>query len=135
MLRLALGAAFVLSTTGAGGQRVPGRDLLTHPLGLIGEAPALGSGAGSGLWNPATSVLEPGEHGRLAATALSAPIDVALSGQAFHGAIARTAGTFSLSLVRAAIADLVHTETDPQSVGNDIPYNTWVVSAGFARRV
>jgi hypothetical protein len=68
--------------------------------------------------------------------ALSAPIDIALSGQVLHGALAvRSVGTLSFGIVRAAIQELVHTETDPQSIGNNIPYSTWVMSAGIARRV
>lgn len=120
----------------AGAQRVPGRDLLVFPLGLAGEPAALGDGAARGLWNPATALLMPGERGRLAVAALSAPIDIALSGQVLHGAIAfKSVGTLSFGVVRAAIQELVHTETDPQSIGNDIPYSTWVMSAGLTRRV
>jgi hypothetical protein len=136
MPRLVLGAVMMLLAAQAGAQRVPGRDLLNFPLGLAGEAAALGDGPARGLWNPATALLGPGERGRLSLAALSAPIDVALSGQVLHGAMAiKSVGTVSVGVVRAAIQELVHTETDPQSIGNDIPYSTWVLSAGLARRI
>jgi long-subunit fatty acid transport protein len=136
MLRLALGAAMLITAAEAGAQRVPARDLLNFPLGLAGEPAAFGDGAARGLWNPATSLLRNGERASVALSALSAPIDVALSGQVVHGAFAlRSIGTLSVGVARAAIQELVHTETDPQSIGGDIPYSTWVVSFGFARRV
>ena len=136
MLRLAVGALELTCASVGNAQRVPGRDLLTFPLGLTGEAAAFGSGAASGLWNPATGILERGERYRLGAAALSAPIDLALSGQVFHGATAIPAlGTVSLSLAHAAVTDLLRTETDPQSIGDEVPYNTLVASVGVARRV
>lgn len=136
MLRHVLGAAIVFVAAKAGAQRVPGRDLLNFPLGLSGEPAALGDGAASGLWNPATGLLGAGTRSRIALSALSAPIDVALSGQAAHAAVPlKTFGTISLGITRAAIQQLVHTETDPQSIGGDIPYSTWVLSAGLSRRV
>src|ERR1035437_3617345 len=48
-----------LSPLAAWGQsgEIPGRDLLTFPVGLTAEAPALGTTAGTGLWNPATALL------------------------------------------------------------------------------
>jgi len=139
MLYRALAAVSFVLAASAGAQRVPGRDLLTFPLGLAGEAAAFGTGPAGGFWNPATAVLGPGEKGRIAGAALSAPIDLALTGQVFTGSarprtLARI-GTFSLGIAHAAITDLVHTETDPQSVGNDIPYSTWVVSLGASRKV
>ncbi len=135
MLRIVLRAFIVCTAAQAMAQAVPGRDLLTYPLGLSAEPPALGEGAASGLWNPATALLRPGERGRVAASAFSAPIDLSLKGQVFHGALLRSFGTVALTIERAGISDLAHTETDPQSVGNDIPYTTTVVSAGVARRV
>src|SRR4029079_6583907 len=104
MPRLVLGAAMMLLAAEAGAQRVPGRDLLNFPLGLAGEPAALGDGAASGLWNPAPALLSHGERGRLSLAALSAPFDVALSGQVLHGAIAiKSIGTVSVGVTRAAI--------------------------------
>jgi hypothetical protein len=136
MLRLTLGAALIVHAATVEAQPVPARDLLTYPLGLVGVPAALGAGAASGMWNPATALLGSGERARLAASGLSSPIDLAFTGQVLHAALVRARlGTVSLGVVRAAITDLVHTETDPQSVGNDIPYGTWVLSLGVARRV
>lgn len=136
MLRLALGAALLVAANGALAQRVPGRDLLTYPLGLAGEPAALGTGPSNGLWNPATTVLGPDETLRLAGAGVSAPIDLALSAQVVGAAFRiRSLGTLSFGLAHAAVVDLVHTETDPQSVGGDIPYTTWLISAGLARAV
>ncbi|MDQ8154741.1 MAG: hypothetical protein P3B98_08760, partial [Gemmatimonadota bacterium] len=47
-------------------QLVPGRDLLSFPLGLTAEAAALGTGAGFGLWNPASVAVPAGSRLRLA---------------------------------------------------------------------
>jgi hypothetical protein len=136
MTRLAIGVLVLACTTAANAQRVPGRDLLTYPLGLTGEAAAFGSGPASGLWNPATAILGNGERYRLGAAALSAPIDLALSGQVFHGAMAvRSLGTVSLSFTHAAVTDLLHTETDPQSIGDEVPYHTLITSLAWARRM
>ena len=136
MPRIALCLCTLFFAGTATAQRVPGRDLLTYPLGLTGEPAALSSGSGSGLWNPATAVLEGADHARLGAAALSAPIDLGLSGQEVHGALAvRGIGTFSLGIAHAAVTDLLHTDTDPQSVGDEIPYNTVLLSEGYARRV
>ena len=135
MLRLALRAALFMSAATVGAQGVPGRDLLTYPLGLSGEAQAFGSGAASGLWNPATALVSGGERGRLAIAALNAPIDLGLTAVVLHAAIRKPIGKLSLSFARASVTDLVHTETDPQSVGNEIEYSTWVLSLGLARRI
>jgi hypothetical protein len=40
-----------------------------------------------------------------------------------------------VSIAHAAVTDLLHTDTDPQSIGDEIPYSTTVVSVGVARRV
>jgi hypothetical protein len=127
---LALAAA-----TATHAQRVPGRDLLAYPLGLTGEPAGFGSGPASGFWNPATALLGDSARARAAVAALNAPIDLGLTGQVLHGAYAIGGlGTVSLGVAHAAVSNLVRTETDPQSVG-DIPYSTWVVSAGAARSV
>lgn len=136
MPRLALGLFTLVLAGPALAQPVPGRDLLNHPLGLAAEAAALGTGPASGLWNPATGVLEPGDRGRLAMAALNAPIDLGLSAQVVHGAVRLDRiGTIEASVAHAGISDLARTETDPQSVGSDIVYSTLVTSVGVARRV
>jgi hypothetical protein len=96
-----------LSRLAAWGQsgEIPGRDLLTFPVGLMAEAPALGTIAGTGLWNPATALLPDGFHWRLSAAAMNAS------------------------------SNILGTETDPQSIGNPVPYGTTVISLVAARRL
>ena len=135
MPRLALAALGFLTAASAAAQRIPGRDLLTYPLGLIGEPAALGVDAAGGLWNPASGELGPKDRYRVAVSALNAPIDLSLAGQVLHAASALRGGTFTVSLVHASIGSLAHTETDPQSLGDDVPYYTFVASAGWMRRM
>ena len=136
MSRLALGALILAWATAAPGQRVPARDLIAQPLGLTGEAAALGGGAASGFWNPATGLLADGERMRIAAAALNSPIELAFAAQLVHVSAAFPAlGTVSASIAHAAVNDLVRTDTDPQSIGGDIPYLTTLVSAGVSRRL
>jgi hypothetical protein len=123
-----------LAAWGQSGE-IPGRDLLAFPIGLVAEAPALGTTGGSGLWNPATAVLPDGFRWRLSAAAMNAPSDLAVSAQLFSAAAAWRGTTLGVSVVRAGVADIVRTDTDPQSIGNPIPYGTLVISAVAARRV
>jgi hypothetical protein len=115
-------------------QRVPGRELLELPIGAIGEPVAIATEGGDGFRNPAALLL-PGTlkaRGTVATLATGAQ-DV--SAQLIAAAYAlpdRT--TVGLSLVHAAVSGIARTETDPQSVGADVPYNTLVVSATVARR-
>ena len=115
-------------------QLVPGRDLLSFPLGLTAEAPALGTNAGFGLWNPASIAIPPGSRLRLAAGTMSAPVDVAVSAQL--GTVAgrlRNGTTLAASIVSASVADLLRTDSDPQSIGDEIPYRTTLLSLIAAR--
>lgn len=123
-----------LAAWGQSGE-IPGRDLLTFPIGLVAEAPALGYTGGSGLWNPATALLPEGFRWRLSAAAMNAPSDIAVSAQLFSAAAAWRGTTLGLSVARAGVADIVRTDTDPQSIGNPIPYGTLVVSVVAARRI
>lgn len=123
-----------LAAWGQSGE-IPGRDLLTFPIGLVAEAPALGTTGGSGFWNPATAVLPDGFRWRLSAAAMNAPSDIAVSAQLFSAATAWRGTTLGLSVARAGVADIVRTDTDPQSIGNPVPYGTLVMSAVAARRI
>jgi hypothetical protein len=126
----------VLGISPVAAQSVPGRDLLTSPIGLLGVPAALGEEAGGSLWNPAMGHLDRDARFRVGVAALNAPVDVALTGQ-FVGGNLRVdrLGTVSASLASAGIADLARTDTDPQSIGGDIPYSIWVASLGLARPV
>lgn len=114
---------------------IPGRDLLTFPIGLTAEAPALGTSAGSGLWNPATALLPDSSRWRLSVSAMNAPSDISVSAQVFSVATAWRGTTFGLSVARAAVNDITRTDTDPESIGDPVPYGTTMVSLDVARRL
>ena len=115
-------------------QQVPGRDLLDFPVGVLGEAPALSAAVAGGVWNPARASVGDGRL-RVSAAALNTPIEQGVSAWYVGGTVrAGTLGLASLAVVRAGVSDLLRTETDPQSLGEEIPYRTTVLSASFARR-
>ena len=136
MRPIVLAVLSLVATGPLAAQSVPGRDLLFSPLGLTGEPAALGTGTAGGLWNPATAGLGEGVRYRLGLAALNAPVDVAFTGQVLSAAYrVRGVGTLSASVMRAGVADLTRTDTDPQSIGGDIPYGIWVSSLGATRTV
>lgn len=137
MRRLAvLSATLALAAPPLAAQLVPGRDLLAFPLGLTAEAPALETIAGFGFWNSASVAIPAGSRLRFAVGTMSAPVDVAVSAQLATVAARLTNGTtVGLSLVSAAVADLIRTESDPQSIGDEISYSTTLLSALAAREV
>jgi hypothetical protein len=114
---------------------IPGRDLLAFPIALTAEAPAIGTNVGSGLWNPATALLPGGFRWRISAAAMNAPSDIAVAAQLFSVAGEWRGTTVGLSVARAAVADIMRTDTDPQSIGNPVPYETTIVSLVGARRL
>ena len=119
----------------ASAQRVPGRDLLEYQLGTGGDAAAIASETGDGVWNPATLMLPVGARARLAAGALVSAPEQGIDAQLLVASLAIPGGaTVGISVLRASVDELVHTETDPQSLGSDIPYNTTLVSIGAAHR-
>ena len=96
----------------------------------------MGSTAGFGLWNPASVAVPDGSRLRLAVGTMSAPVDVAVSAQLGTVAVRLHNGTtIALGLASAAVADLLRTESDPQSIGDEIPYVTTMVSLMAARVV
>jgi len=135
MRRLALlSATMTLVARPLAAQAVPGRDLLAFPLGLTAEAPALGTTAGFGLWNPASVAVPLGSRLRMVVGTMSAPVDVAVSAQLATVATRLGNGTtIGLSIVSASVADLIRTESDPQSIGDEIPYSTTLLSVLAAR--
>ena len=119
----------------AGAQRVPGRDLLEITLGAGADVPALATESGSGVWNPAAAGLPEGARARLAAGALQGASDQGLGAQLLEAALAgprRT--TVGIAVLRASVDELVRTETDPQSIGGEIPYHTTLISLHAAQR-
>lgn len=137
MRRLALLSAITaLTAPSLAAQLVPGRDLLAFPLGLTAEAPALATMAGFGFWNPATVAIPAGSRLRLTVGTMSAAVDVAVSAQLVTVATRLGDGTtVGVNIVSAAVQDLIRTESDPQSIGDEIPYSTTLFSAVAARTV
>lgn len=137
MPRRAVLMIFALVVPGAlDAQLVPGRDLMAFPIGLTAEAPALGMSAGFGLWNPASLALPEGSRSRFAVGTMSAPVDVAVTGQVASIAVRfRNGTTFGLGLAHASVGDLLRTDSDPQSMGDEIQYSTTLISLLAARRV
>jgi hypothetical protein len=122
-------------STAAGAQQVPGRDLLDFPLGTVAEAPALAQHAADGLWNPAGAALPAGVRVRGSAGALITPPDQGVAAQLIAAALALPRGlTGALTIVRAAVDNIVRTGSDPQSIGGDVPYQTTLYSAVIARK-
>lgn len=116
-------------------QRVAGRELLRFPLGTLDRGAALGSGLGDGLGNPASIAGDDtlGLHVGIAALQTSSQQGVTVQLGAVATRLPR--GVFlSASFARAAVADLVRTETDPQSLGGEIPYGTQLYSLALAGR-
>jgi hypothetical protein len=139
MCRMTFAAAAALSALAAlrplPAQEVPGRDLYQFPLGTLAEPSALASASGGGFWNPATLALPDSTRLLLAATALNSPIEQAVSAQL--GTIAyrvRHGVTAGIQLSQASVADLLRTDTDPQSIGEEIPYRSTILSAIAAIR-
>lgn len=125
-------ASFTLAAA-AVAQRVPGRDLLEFPLGLIADAPPLSSQMTGGLWNPAATAIRSTMRGEIGVAGLTTPQEQGVRLVMLAGSYKiRPAITASLSYAQASVSDLLRTDTDPQSLGGEIPYGTTLVSAGAA---
>jgi hypothetical protein len=119
----------------AGAQEIPGRDLLEFPLGSLAEGPALSLASGDGFRNPAAIALAKGMRARFTVSSLTTGSQQGVAGQILAVAVALpTDATAGLSIARATVDGIVRTETDPQSIGGDVPYGTIIVSAIAARR-
>ena len=116
------------------GQRIPGRDLFDFPLGSVAEGGALAIQSGDGLRNPAGVLLPSGVRARLSLSSLLTSSELGVSGQLISVAGLWHGSTLGLSVARASVTGIVRTDSDPQSVGGDVPYNALVVSALAARR-
>jgi hypothetical protein len=120
-------------TAAAAAQQVPGRDLFEFPLGLLAEAPALSMQMPGGLWNPAAASLLPPRRAAFGFAALTSPQEQGVRLDMVGGALNVKPGiTATLSLVDASVSDILRTETDPQSIGGEIPYGTTLISGGLA---
>ena len=114
---------------------IPGRDLLRFPVGLVAEPAALPGMFGGGFWNPAATLLPAGASWRLSAGAMSTPSDVSVSAHAGAATGLWRGSTITVSVVRASVAGIVRTDSDPLTVGNDLLYATTVASLGVAHRL
>lgn len=137
MRRMAFALPFLaLSTAPLPAQSVPGRDLLRFPIGTMDRAAALGSGLADGLGNPsAVALLDTARlHVGIAALQTSTQQGVTVQLAALGVRLPERV-MLTMSFVRAAVSDIVRTETDPQSIGAEIPYNTQLLSIGVAKRI
>jgi hypothetical protein len=114
-------------------QQVPARDLFDFPLATLAEAPALATSAGGGFWNPATLALRGVDRALVSVSALKSPIDQGVTAQFGTAAfrIGRTI-TAGISIAQASVSDLLRTDTDPQSIGSEIPYRSTIMSGVIA---
>jgi len=116
-------------------QRFPGRDLLDFPIGTLAEAPALALDSGDGFQNPAAIRLSEGTKARGTALALNTGTDRGVSAQLLSvAANLPSRFTVGLSAVHAGINGIAPTADDPQPIGDDVPYSTFVVSLTGARQ-
>ena len=128
-------AAALLPVATSEAQRVPGRDLLDYPIGTLAEAPALALDSGDGFQNPAAIRLAEGTMLRATAIALNTGTDRGVSSQLLGVAVNLPSRfTVGLSAVHASINGISPTgDDDPQPIGRDIPYGTFVASLTGAR--
>ena len=127
--------AVALAAPAAGAQQVPGRDLLKITIGTLAESPALAAESGDGVWNPAAVLLPGGYRGRLSVAALQGAPDQGLDAQLLAASVAVPARlTVGVSVLRASVDGLVRTESDPQTIGPEIPYNTTMISVHVAQQ-
>jgi hypothetical protein len=117
-------------------QAIPGRDLLRFPIGSMDRAPALGSGLGDGFGNPAAvAVLDTATmHVGIAALQTASQQGVTMQLGALAARLPERI-VLTASFARAAVSGLVRTETDPQSLGDEIAYGTQLYSVGMAKRI
>ena len=123
----------VFGSRGVAAQRVAGRDLLEFPLGILAEAPALSEQMTGGLWNPASAMLRPSTRASFGVAGLTTPQDVGVRLEMIAGSYRIKSNlTGTISVADASVSDILRTETDPITIGGEVPYGTTVVSAGLA---
>jgi len=133
-LHFAVAAVLILASP-SDAQRVPGRDLLYFPLGTLAEAPALALDTGDGFQNPAAIQLPADARFRATAIGLYTGADRGVKSQLASFAVALPQRfTVALSAAHASINAIGRTIIDPQLVGPDIAYSTFVLSLTGSRR-
>lgn len=129
----AMVSVILLGSRGVAAQRVAGRDLLEFPLGILAEAPALSEQMTGGLWNPASAMLRPATRASFGVAGLTTPQDVGVRLEMLAGSYRiRSNITGTISVADASVSDILRTETDPTTIGAEIPYGTTVASVGLA---
>ncbi len=93
------------------------------------------AGADVALWNPSNIIPSSGNRGRVGFATVQTPTDLGISvvGASLAAALPRDLAA-AVSVVRGSVAGIPRTTYDPTTVPGDIPYNTTMLSAGFARR-
>jgi hypothetical protein len=123
-----------LASAPAHAQQLPGRDLFDLPVAALAEGTALALFAGDGLRNPASLHVSAGERGRLSLSSLATGREQRVSAQTVALAYVIRRNTVGVSVARSGVSDIARTDTDPQTVGPDVPYGLVVVSLAGARR-
>ena len=125
-------ASFIVSTSAAA-QKVPARDLLEFPLGLMADPPSLSNRMPASLWNPASRATNTASHGEIGVAGLTTPqaqgVQLDMIGAEYRF---RPNVSLGVSFAQASVSDILRTEGDPQSLGGEIPYGTNIVSVGVA---
>jgi hypothetical protein len=120
---------------GLSAQPVPARDLWEFPLGSVLEPAALATEPGGGLWNPASTHFVGPDRWRVGVASLSSTADQSVDGQLLAATFRRANGvSIGASLARSAVASILRTETDPQTVG-EVPYSSLLASFTAAREI
>lgn len=110
-------------------------DLWRVAAGTLVVPAAIASDGSAALWTPAAALAGgPGPSLRLGVETIHAPADAGVSGAVASAAV-RLLGKITLNAVygRLWLADLVRTETSPETIGS-VPVYAEVVSLGVARR-
>ncbi len=114
-------------------QHVAGRDLLDFPIGLLAEAPPLSMQMAGGLWNPAATAIAT-NRGLVGVAGLTTPQDQGVRLEMVGGAFRVRSGlTATFSAATASVSDILRTDTDPTSIGSEVPYGTAIVSVGASQ--
>ena len=134
MRRLPFVIAALALAPPAGAQRVPGRALLDYPLGALADAPLFAS-ADVALWNPAAIIPPGGNRGRIGFASVETPSELGISvvGLSVGAAFPHDLGG-ALSIVRGSVSGIARTIDSPMTAPGEVPFNTTMLSAGFARR-
>src|SRR5215468_8995107 len=109
--------ASVLVSAPAAAQRVPARDLLEFPLGLLADAPSLSTRMTASLWNPASRSSDSTVRADIGLAGLTTPqnqgAQLEMIGAKY---LIRPGLSAALSFAQTSVSDIIRTETGPQSI-------------------